>query len=44
MPNKSELHRSGDDSNGALVYVEVTGTRSASNVVPALIEPGAGNF
>ena len=44
MPNQNELHRSGDGSNCVLVYVEVTGTRSASNVVTALIEAGAGNF
>ena len=39
-----EYDRSGDGSNGALVYVEVTGTQGASNVVPALIEQGADNF
>ena len=35
--------RSGDGSCGALVCVEVTGTRSAPNFVPALIEPGDGS-
>ena len=38
-----EYDRAGDGSDGALVCVEFTGTRSASNPVPALIEPGAGN-
>ena len=35
--------RSGDGSCGALVCVEVTGTRDAPNLVPALIEPGGGS-
>ena len=35
--------REGDGSNGALVCVEVTGTRGAPNLVPALIDAGDGN-
>lgn len=38
-----EYDRAGDGSNGALVCVEVTGTRSAPNLAPALIEPGDGS-
>ena len=35
--------REGDGSGGALVCVEVTGTRGTPNLVPALIEPGDGS-
>ena len=38
-----EYDRAGDGSGGALVCVEVTGTRSTPNPVPALTEPGDGS-
>lgn len=47
MPDKNELHHSGDSGDGKMLYPEDScpaGTRDVSNVVPALLEPGAGNF
>ena len=47
MPDKNELHHSGDSGDGRMLYHKLScpaGTRDASNLVPALLEPGAGNF